>query len=438
MNTGSTRTSDPRPIGLHRLIFIVVIIGLEAIAAVVVTRSLTDAMILAAGIGGLLLLVLAGSGAWLTLVLAASFVSTRVGANTIDMSVADVALLAGSLIALFKVDFRSPRVRNILVLAAIYLGALAVNVFAHTSRASVLEWLHRVALLVGALLVGIAIAQIGRVVLALRVEFTTAAVFATAAIFVWVNTGFAPVFVFGFHKNFVGPMLAMSALLVQTTWKRAQFSPPGAALLWLLLIIGLLATDSRGAMLALAAAMLVVSARTRHGRRRALLLAPVILGLVIYVGISIHASTTGVNDNRFNTVRAREAAYSVALDHYHSHPWFGAGLRWFKEPGAVTGEPHNAFISTLSETGMWGTFASLVLFGGALVLMWRVPGELASAAVSLLVFRILQGQVDIFWLAGTMTLPWIIVGLAAGGRDSDEEQDPELDLQRSDMIHRVR
>jgi hypothetical protein len=35
-------------------------------------------------------------------------------------------------------------------------------------------------------------------------------------------------------------------------------------------------------------------------------------------------------------------------------------------------------------------------------------------AALLLIFRLVEGQFAIFWVAGTMTLPWLIVGMSTG------------------------
>jgi O-antigen ligase len=115
----------------------------------------------------------------------------------------------------------------------------------------------------------------------------------------------------------------------------------------------------------------------------------------------------------FNTVNSRLSAYQVSIDRWQDNPFFGAGIRWFKWPGQETVEPHSALFATLSETGLWGLIAVALLFGGAWWVMRTDRSPLATAALAVLAVRLVEGQVAIFWLAGTMTLPWLLVGLAA-------------------------
>lgn len=389
----------------------IVALGGEVLVALLLSRSLVVAAYAATVVAAVV--VLAVHRSLLPLTILASFLSTRLSGGSVDISVADVALVASSVAALPSLDLGVQRLRTTLALASTYIALLSLNVLVVPERVAVFEWLHRIFLVVGAIVVGAAIAQRGRTAFALRVLFATASVFAVGSIITAASTGFEPAYTFGYHKNWVGPMLAMSALVLQACWRQVGLQLVAMQLLWALFAAGLLATQSRAAMLALAVAMLMNASRSRHGRMKLLLLAPVAVGLVIFAIQSVRLDTTGVNNTEFNTIRSREAGYRLALHRYHDHPFFGAGIRWFKVAGRETVEPHSALFLTLSETGLWGVLALVVLFGGALWLVRKVPGPLAAAAFSLLVFRLVEGQFAIFWIAGVMTLPWIFVGMAA-------------------------
>lgn len=376
-------------------------------------------------VGCLLVVLLVARGALLVFALPACFAANRLTVVGVDLSVADAALAAMVIAALPFVDRSNRAVGRVLTVGAIYLVATGVNVFAVTNRTAVVEWVHRWFLVVGAILIGAAIAQCGRTVAALRALLAVAIVFALASVHEAIGTGFRPAYTFGFHKNFVGPLLAMTVLTLLAGRPMFRIPAWSSSVAQVILLSGLLATQSRASMLGLVAGVGVLFVHSGRLRWRSILLAPVLAGLSFFVYVSIRTNLTGLNDTRFSPIRTRIAQYETAWDHFVEHPVFGVGIRWFKTPGTVVPEPHSALFVTLSETGVWGLVAVAGLFIGTWTVLRRSGSPLADAAIAVLAFRLVEGQFAIFWLAGTMTLPWLLVGLAAGVSRSGSLDEPE-------------
>ncbi len=124
---------------------------------------------------------------------------------------------------------------------------------------------------------------------------------------------------------------------------------------------------------------------------------------------------------KFTSVGSRESAYGIAYDYaIRPHPLLGAGPGWFARPAAPAGAPHDIFIGELSEVGALGLLALLWFLWRVLQTTNRIGGDLAMAAWYVLLARVLASTVDIFWVAGPTTLPFMIVGLAIGANASRE------------------
>ena len=61
--------------------------------------------------------------------------------------------------------------------------------------------------------------------------------------------------------------------------------------------------------------------------------------------------------------------------------------------------------------GLAGLVALLV---GTLVVLWRVDAAYGTVAVAALVNRMVQGQLDLFWVAVQTSLPFLVTGIALG------------------------
>ena len=66
----------------------------------------------------------------------------------------------------------------------------------------------------------------------------------------------------------------------------------------------------------------------------------------------------------------------------------------------------------LATGGAVGLAGFLVLIVGSLWMLWRLPSAIGSFALAVMVAHVVEGQFDIFWVTGTGSAPWIILGMA--------------------------
>jgi hypothetical protein len=395
-------------------------IALAAICVVAVCALATQIPFrpgFALGVGVLAL----GTGVVLTapvLLLAGVFVTTfaywRVGPGTLNMSIGDATTVLAVMAALPFVPWRSRALRRILAGFVFYMLVLAVVVLATPTEKAMAEWAHRWILFAGALLIGAAAGYRKQTQLALKAFLLAAAVVAVTAIINAVTSGFQPAFPFGMHKNAAGPLMAMGVLiLIAAPWE-VGFRPSFVRHLRVLLIIGVFATQSRGAGLAVVAAIAIYAMRHPSARQRA----PVFFLLIAIALLVVSAFTldSETQDNpKFNGITLRENSNEVALDTIWARNYaLGGGLRWFTDAANIAGTPHNVVVSELSESGIAGLAALLIVFGNTAWFMHRRRDPLGETAFLVLIFYLLFGLTAIFWIAGMVTMPMLLVGLAVG------------------------
>jgi hypothetical protein len=374
----------------------------------------------AIGAGILLLaagLVLTAPSLLLAAVFATAFAYWRVGPASINMSMGDAVTLLALAAALPYVPWQSRTLRTILAGLAFYLALLAVSVLGTLTQAAAIEWLHRGVLFGGAILIGAAVAHRGYVAVALKAVVYAATIVAAVAIFDTVTQGLQPAYPLGMHKNAAGPLLAMVlVILIIAPW-RTQIRPATVRHLRILIIAGLLATQSRGAALALVAVVAIYAMRHRSARQRAPLffLAATLLLIVLSV---VTLQDQQQNNPKFNGVTLRVNTIDDALNNvWANHPYIGGGLKYFKSAGTQAGGAEQIFVAELSEAGLIGLIALLGLLGNTLRVLRPRRDVIGETAFLVFLLMFLYSLTAIFWIAGTLTLPMLLVGLAA----SEEE-----------------
>lgn len=410
----SNRRADPAR--SNERWFLAPIAAIEtALAAAAATNPMTA--------GALVGLIVAVAGAILApaIVLAAAFPATfgywRVGPAVAGMSVTDAMTILGALASIPYIPWRSHLLRQILMPFALYVGLLAISVAAHPSPRTVTELAHRVLMVVGSLMIGSAVAHLGHTRLALRALFVTAAVVSIAAVIFTLSHHLAPAYPFGIHKNAAGALLASCLIIALTSGDRLEIRRSRAIPLYALIGIGFVSSQSRGTMLALVAVLLVFA--TRHGRGRLRRWAPILFVVtVVLLGIAAATYTErdlAASDAKFSSLNTRVDNYTYAFDNeFKPHPVVGAGMKWFRIADATSSGPHNLIIAELSETGLVGIFGLAVFLGLMLNTLRKNQGAMSEAAYLVMLERILDSLLGIFWVAGTGTLPFLVVGLAVG------------------------
>ena len=262
-----------------------------------------------------------------------------------------------------------PRGRVVLRSFAIYLGALSVTLAFNQSVRSDFEWVHRIALVAGAVLVGAWLVRAGLHHSALRALLLVTTVISTFAVVVGASSGFAnPAQPFGYQKNFVGSISATVLLVLLAAHREFRLPSSWLRISSLLIAGGLVASHSRGAMIAFAVGALIWSFRSSSmstPRLRRLAIVGVI-ALVVFTGVSVK--------NELN-VRSPFTSFNqrVQVEHatarlWKDHPLTGVGLRFFKTPSYASYQPpNNVFNEILAEAGILGLMGFVVFVSGP----WR-------------------------------------------------------------------
>lgn len=376
--------------------------------------------------------------ALLVLALVATVFSQRVGPSSLDLSVTDAVGLAALVAALRFIPWRDPLLRRVLVALALYVGLLAVTIIGHPSVRVLLDLGHRGVLFAGPLLIGVAIVRSGTTRTALRAFVLTAAVAAGSAVVDSASNGFEPAYALALNKNHAGLILALGFLVLWVAPRRVQW--PSVVIYGLqgALVLGLVATQARGAAIGLALALglrAVGRRRTRRGMAAAVGAVAITLGLLAFAAISVKQTDLDrpVSERQFNAVNTRLATYESAIDIWRQNRFIGAGLSYWTDPSRSLLSPHNLVVSELAEGGLIGLTGVVVLLATTVVTLRRRHGDLVDLGLSALVLRIAQGMVDIFWVAGPLTAPMILVGMALVD-EPDDADDPHGSASRAALV----
>ena len=367
---------------------------------------------LGAALIGLLVGVVVGNLARLAVVATAGvWLITRAPGN---ISVTDVlvALAGAAALAAGAAQTIHPRGRVVLRSFVFYLGTLSVTLAFNQSFRSDLEWFHRIAIVAGAVWAGAWLVSTGLHRLALRLLLAVTVVFAAFALVKGASSGFAlPAQPLGYQKNFVGSIVATVLLLLVAAPR--EFRLPGRVLVvtGVVLLGGLIATHSRGAMVAAAVGTLIWFFRDSGSATRGLRVAAIAaaIGIGIYAGISVHAE---LNQKTYNSLTQRARIEHATHRLWIAHPLTGVGLRFFKTVKfAGYSPPNNVFDEILAEAGVIGLLGFVVFVVGALHGLGRLPGDLATAGLCVVAARFVHGLFDIYWTGGTTTIAWVVAGM---------------------------
>jgi O-antigen ligase len=356
----------------------------------------------------------------------------RVGPEQFNLSLADVTLAAAFVAALPFVPWHHPRLRAAGRLLAVYLVILAVAVAVHPSQRTVLEWGHRGFLVGCGLAVGAALVARGLLTPAFRLFVVSSLVLAVAAIAdtlgrSWEDGMPTPAYPFGFQKNPAALLIAMGVLVVVIAPRTVRLPRAVRPLVLAVQYLGIAACQSRGTAIALVIVFSLWLLRTGRVLRSPL----VVVGIVAMTAMAYLSFNalfqSDQADSRFNSVNSRLDTYDYALDIWRDQPIAGAGLKFWRDPqyatGLGAGEPHNLVVSALGESGVVGIVGLGVLLIGASRLVAGRRDELLMLAGAVLWAKATASLFDIFWVAGTMTVPWVVIGAAITSR-AIEHRDP--------------
>jgi hypothetical protein len=340
----------------------------------------------------------------------------------VDVSLTDVLVTAAGVAALVAGAHKSLQrpARILFVGFGFYLMTLSVSVLANHSVRSDLEVLHRIGIVGGGIVAGALLVRAGKEHHALRALLVVSVVFSVAAIVQAVSSGFQPAFPFGYHKNFLGSITATTLLAALAAGSRFRLP---RRILWgsaAVVALGLAASQSRAAMLAVALGTALWLVRVDRARRRRYWKPFLALGIAfgVIAGLSLSAQVDRQAEAPIDSITQRIDVETQTRVLWEEHPVAGVGIRFFALPEfAGYQPPNNVLNEILAEAGFPGLLGFLVFAAGSVLALWRCQGELAIAGTCVVAARFAHGLVDIYWIGGTTTLPWLIagMGLAAAG-----------------------
>jgi hypothetical protein len=357
----------------------------------------------------------------------------------VDVSVTDVLIAAAGAAALVAGAGRAiqPRDRVVLRSFAFYLGTLSVTLAFNQYFRADFEWLHRVALVAGAVLVGAWLVSTGFHHLALRALLLVTALISVFAVAYSLSSGFAPAQPLGYQKNFIGSITATVLLVLLAAHKEFRLPVGWLRMAGVVIAAGLLASHSRGAMAGGVVGAFVWwfrrSSMSTPRLRRLVVLGAVAISVFTVISIRNELRILSPYSSTSQRLQTEKATQRLWIE----HPFTGVGLRFFKTPAyAGYQSPTNVFNEVLAEAGVFGLLGFVVFVFGSLRGLGRRSGDLASAALCVVSARFVHGLFDIYWTGGTTGLVWIIAGM---GLVSAPSPDASADLARGATgSHRLR
>ncbi len=357
-------------------------------------------------------------------------VAERVGAGGIDLSVSDVALAAafGTALLLGHHPY-SLALRRLLVLNLIYQFATLFTVIVNPNVQNTTEWFHAWLLVSGALIVGWALGRAGHARIALLLLLGAASAIAVGTIFTglfqYLGGDFDavyPLWPFPMHKNAAGTMMAFAALIayLRPDWARLPVGWSRAAF-WLL-IVAIVMTQSRQALIGLIVAMVVIAARRggpKHSRWPLLLVVPALWLIITTVSDQINSQ------NEHNSVLVRLGWFREVYALWKESPLFGHGLRyWYTKPESPF-QPPQGELEVLASAGVIGLIGFTIMWIGILIVLWKIDPRYGTLAFAVVLSRIVQGQFDLFWVAGQVSVPFLIAGICVGAKALDDARNAD-------------
>lgn len=341
------------------------------------------------------------------------------GGGSVHISPSDVILV----LIFLRLLLEGSRTRQLAELRALrpvrlpllqYLVFVLILLALHFDGAGILKTLQRFELLGLPLLAGAFIALRGQETRFLKAYIVGSTVLAV----VWPvlhNTSFGA----EFQKNPVGQVIANAVLILISVRQLRRFLPCLP-----LLAIGLGLTASRGAVVSVAAGLVVLSLYSFATNPRVAVarsLALVVAGAVAY---GLLPASTQSRLTTFSTSSVTAASYPIlAREAYardagriiSAHPWTGIGVGNYLTTSLVYGsttDPHDVILLQAAEGGYLFAVSFVLLVLGALVCLWHLRGNwLAPAAAAVMAATVAHGLVDVYWVRVTPVLSWTLLGI---------------------------
>ena len=364
----------------------------------------------------------------------------QVAAADMLLAVCAAALLV-PLVRDAQVRARLRTLRPLLFPLFVYGAALVVVLAGSLSFGSVANSLQRVELALIPAVVAAVVMDARTLRAGLRWYVVSSAALAVA--FTIAQAAGSGDVLFGVQKNPAGQFIASGLLLAVGT---NIFSARTRAVLLPLLTIGLVTTQSRGALLAFALSLLVLL--VFRGEVRRLRVGLLIAGISLFAIGAVGALPQTQQDRLFRTsgdsdyaVRIRDAYRDDALQIIRDNPFVGVGIGQYLagDPrlDTQTTDPHNVLLLEFAEGGfvLGASFLVFAVVPVVVVLRRRQSHPLAAVAAAVHVGILSHGLVDTYWVRGTPVLGWLLLGYVVssgtwGEGSGDEGRDGPRDRLR--------
>ena len=233
----------------------------------------------------------------------------------------------------------------------------------------------------------------------------------------------APTLDFGLNKNAAGSYIAAGLVLAYAFWLKAPDQTQRRLLVLAMAVevAGLLATLSRGSMIGAGLGILSVSLLLR--KRRLVTGFGVLVLLVAFLSVvGPEAGSDLSTPGSYSSTKAREYTYNHAIQHIEERPVLGVGSGAYFDTVPQLGgggftDPHNMFLLTWAELGVFGVAALIFLLVRFARIWWgmtKLPDEAASlgvAAGGVSLSLLVHFQFDVTWTRGTTSLAFATMGM---------------------------
>ena len=402
--------------------WVVMAAGAALAVYLLLDRGISNGVVTAAAIGVLVIgVVLTGNVPMAIPLLAmpALFIVERVGFGAGDLTASDVALAAafGTAVLLGKRPYSLP-MRQLLWLNLFYQFTTLFTVIVNPNTANTVEWFHAWLLISGSLVVGWALGRVGLAKTAFLLIIGAGCVIAVGTVFTgliqFLHGNFSavyPAWPWPMHKNFAGTAMAFAAIIayLRPTWT-------GLSEVWMrralaLLVVAILLTQSRQAIIGLIVVIIVAVARrgvTGRSRLTLLLIIPAVILIASMVIDQVNSQ------NQHNSVFQRLDWLREVYAFWKHAPIFGHGLRfWYYNP-TVPYQPPQAELEVIASAGLVGLIGFIAMWVGVLIVLWRIDPRYGTLALALPLSRIVQSQFDLFWTSVQTSIPFVVAGICLG------------------------
>lgn len=129
--------------------------------------------------------------------------------------------------------------------------------------------------------------------------------------------------------------------------------------------------------------------------------------------------------NEHNSWFQRIEWYQQSVTIWWQQPLTGHGLRSWTQPEAPGRfQPPNVFLEVMASAGLLGLGGFVAMILVVLLALWRMPRAYGTLALAVVLIRLVQAQLDIFWVSPSVSIPFLITGVLIGAASRNDLPQP--------------